>query len=44
MTFGSRWLIPVAVVGATAAVMAAALFWLVMTQPVAAARAIGQAF
>ena len=44
MTRMNRWLIPVAVVGTTAAMLGAALFWLVLTRPVAAAQAFGQAF
>lgn len=44
MTLGSKWLISVGVVGATAAVLAAALFWLMLTEPLATAQAFGGAF
>ena len=44
MVMRSRWLVPVAVVGATATILAAGLFWLLMTRPVAAAQFLGAAF
>ena len=44
MTKANRWLVLVAIVGATAAVVAAGLFWLVLTRPIAVAQALGQAF
>jgi hypothetical protein len=44
MTIGSRWLISVGVVGATAAVLAGALVWLMLTDPLATAQALGRAF
>ena len=39
-----KWLIRAAVLGATAAVLAAGLFWLMLTQPVAMAQALDRAF
>jgi hypothetical protein len=44
MTLRSRWLVPIAVVGLTAAILAVGLFWAVITQPVAAAQFLGAAF
>lgn len=44
MTLRSRWLVPVAVVGLTATILAAGLFWAVLTRPVAAAQFLGGAF
>lgn len=41
MTLMSRWLVSVAVLGGTAAVMAAALLWLLLTRPVALVQALG---
>jgi hypothetical protein len=44
MAFGSRWLIPVAIAGAAATILAAGLFWAMLTQPVAAAQFLNTAF
>jgi hypothetical protein len=44
MTLRSRWLVPVAIVGLTATILAAGLFWAVLTRPVAAAQFLGAAF
>ncbi|HXT69223.1 MAG TPA: hypothetical protein VN700_05690 [Vicinamibacterales bacterium] len=41
MTLGRRWLIPVAIVGATATLLAAGLFWALITRPMAAAQFLG---
>jgi hypothetical protein len=41
MTLRSRWLVPIAVVGLTATILAVELFWAVITQPVAAAQFLG---
>jgi hypothetical protein len=40
----SRWLVPVAVVGLTATILAVGLFWILMTRPVAAAQLLGGSF
>ena len=39
-----KWLVRAAILGATVAVIAAVLFWLVLTQPVALARVLDRAF
>lgn len=39
-----RWLVSMAVIGTTAAVVGAGLFWLVLTRPVAVAAMLGQVF
>ena len=44
MKLRSRWLVPVAVVGLTATILAAGLFWVFMTRPVAAAQFLGSTF
>ena len=44
MMLRSRWLVPVAIVGVTATILAAGLFWAVLTQPVAAAQFLGSTF
>lgn len=44
MRIGSTWLISIGVVGATALVLAASLLWLMLTEPVATAQALGGAF
>ena len=44
MTHMNTWLISVAVVGALAVVIGAALLWVLLTQPVAVAQAVAQAF
>jgi hypothetical protein len=44
MLMRSRWLIPVAVVGATAGILAAGLIWVLLTRPVATALLMGAAF
>ena len=41
MTLGMKLLIPVAVVGATATILAAGLFWTLITRPLAAAQILG---
>jgi hypothetical protein len=40
----SRFLVPVAIVGVTAAILAVGLFWALMTRPVAAAQFLGNTF
>ena len=40
----NTWLISVGVVGTLAAVMGAALLWLILTQPVAMAQAVARTF
>jgi hypothetical protein len=44
MTHMNAWHVSVAVVGALAVVVGAALLWLLLTQPVAVAQAVAQAF
>jgi putative flippase GtrA len=44
MLISSKWLISVAIVGGAATILAAALFWLLLTRPVAAAQVLGGAF
>jgi hypothetical protein len=44
MTRTRIWLVGVAVVGAVAGVAALGLFWLVLTEPVALAQALGRGF
>jgi hypothetical protein len=39
-----KWLVRAAIFGATAAVIGAAIFWLLLTRPVAMAIALDQAF
>ncbi len=41
MALSTRWLIPVAIVGAAATVLGAGLFWALLTQPMAAAQWLG---
>jgi hypothetical protein len=41
MTLSTRWLIPVAIVGTTATILAAGLFWALLTRPLAAAQFLG---
>lgn len=43
MVLRSGWLISVAVVGLTATILAAGLFWALFTRPVAAAQLFGAA-
>jgi hypothetical protein len=44
MMLRNRWLVPVAIVGVTATILAAGLFWALMTRPVAAAQFLGNTF
>ena len=44
MMLRGRWLVPVAIVGLTATILAAGLFWALMTRPVAAAQFLGSTF
>ena len=44
MMLRSRWLVPVAVVGVTATILAVGLFWALMTHPIAAAQFLGSTF
>ena len=41
MTVSTRWLISVGIIGAAATVLAAALFWVILTRPVEAAQVLG---
>ena len=44
MMLRNRWLVPVAIVGLTATILAVGLFWALMTRPVAAAQFLGSTF
>jgi hypothetical protein len=39
-----KWLVRAAIFGSAATIVGAAIFWLVLTQPVALAAALGRAF